>query len=217
MTRTGQRNEAFWQKFYDDQLQDRVLLPPSQFAAFVAQELSPHSSIIDVGCGNGRDTIFFSLLRFDVVGIDASEQGIAVARANADRLGFNRTPLYQSLASSDRVVSEIAKRTEAELCVYGRFFLHAITQDVQDAFLLLLSKNLSVGQKLAFEYRTLEDEALLKVASPHYRRYQSMQMLDAQLHDLGFDKVYGTQGQGLAKYQDEDAHVARGIYERADR
>lgn len=217
MLQTQRRNEAFWQKFYDGQLQDRVLSPPSQFAAFIAQELSPRSSIIDVGCGNGRDTIFFSLLKFDVVGIDASEQGIAVARGNADHLGFEQTPFFQSLACSDRLVSEIEARTDAELCVYGRFFLHAIPQDEQDAFLTLLSKTLSAGQKLAFEYRTLEDENLLKVASPHYRRYQSMQQLDAQLYDLGFDKLYGTQGQGLAKYQDEDAHVARGIYQRTDR
>lgn len=217
MTKNGQRNETFWQNFYGDQINDRTISPPSQFAAFVAQELAPRSGIIDVGCGNGRDTIFFSLLKFDVVGIDASEQGIAVARSNADQLGFDQTPFYQSLACSDRLMSEIASRSGRDLCVYGRFFLHAIAQDEQDALLKLLSEQLTGGQKLAFEYRTFEDEDLLKVASPHYRRYQSMQQLDSQLHDLGFDKIYGTQGQGLAKYKDEDAHVARGIYVRADR
>lgn len=217
MTLNGQRNEAFWQNFYDGQLKDKTLLPPSQFAAFMAQELSPESSIVDVGCGNGRDTIFFSLLKFDVVGIDASEQGIAVARANADVLGFKQTQFHNSLACSDRLLAEITSRAGQDLCIYGRFFLHAITQDEQDALLALLSDNLSVGHKLAFEYRTYEDENLLKIASPHYRRYQSAQQLDSQLNALGFDKVYGTQGQGLAKYQDEDAHVARGIYVRADR
>ncbi|WP_170558560.1 class I SAM-dependent methyltransferase [Ruegeria atlantica] len=217
MTQSGTQNETFWQNFYDGQLKDNTLSPPSQFAAFIAQELSSRSSIIDVGCGNGRDTIFFSLLNFDVTGLDACEKGIAVARANANSFGFKETQFHCSLAASDRLTSEIKKREGQDLCIYGRFFLHAITQEEQDELLGLLSETLSPGQKVAFEYRTLEDKNLLKVASPHYRRYQSMHDLDEQLNGLGFDKLYGTQGQGLAKFMDEDAHVARGIYVKADR
>lgn len=216
MTSENAHNSTFWEQFYDSQLQQRAFLPPSQFAAFMAQELPPESGIVDIGCGNGRDTIFFNLLKFDAIGIDAAEYGIAMAKINAEQMGFSHSHFYCDPVCSDRLTAEIGRRRNTELCVYGRFFLHAITQTEQADLFTLLASILSLGQKLAFEYRTLEDEQLLKVAAPHYRRYQSMQQLDDQLGAVGFDKIYGVQGQGFAKYQDEDAYVARGIYVRVD-
>jgi SAM-dependent methyltransferase len=209
-------NATFWEQFYNTQLQQRAFLPPSQFAAFMAQELPADSGIVDLGCGNGRDTIFFNLLKFDAVGIDAAEQGIAMAKVNSEQMGFVHPSFYCDSICSDRLTAEIARHRNKDLCVYGRFFLHAITQTEQANLFALLANVLSPGHKLAFEYRTFEDEQLLKVAAPHFRRYQSMQQLDDQLGALGFDKIYGVQGQGFAKYQDEDANVARGIYVRVD-
>jgi SAM-dependent methyltransferase len=39
---------------------------PSQFAVFVANEVAP-ARLLEVGCGNGRDSLFFSSAGFDVV------------------------------------------------------------------------------------------------------------------------------------------------------
>ena len=44
----------YWDKFYS-----KVYNPlPSQFAVFVANEYQGNNTLIDFGCGSGRDTFF---------------------------------------------------------------------------------------------------------------------------------------------------------------
>jgi 2-polyprenyl-3-methyl-5-hydroxy-6-metoxy-1,4-benzoquinol methylase len=63
----------YWDLFYNN---NKPLLP-SQFATFIANEyLGIKSTVIDVGCGNGRDSLFFMNLGFKVIGIDASKKAI---------------------------------------------------------------------------------------------------------------------------------------------
>ena len=60
----------YWEEEYS---KNAIPLYPSQFAAFVASELfDSETHIIDVGCGNGRDSIFFAHLGKQVIGIDGS-------------------------------------------------------------------------------------------------------------------------------------------------
>ena len=50
----------YWDKYYS-KLKNNNRLIPSQFAAFVAGELNTNSILIDIGCGNGRDSFFLPL------------------------------------------------------------------------------------------------------------------------------------------------------------
>ena len=53
-------NIDYWDNFYSGV--DLKLGIPSQFAAFVAMEyLEKVNTILDIGCGNGRDSVFFHL------------------------------------------------------------------------------------------------------------------------------------------------------------
>ena len=61
---------------------------PSQFAISLMPELQPGSNILDIGCGNGRDALFFSQHGHHVVGIDASKTGINVAIENCRNHGL---------------------------------------------------------------------------------------------------------------------------------
>ena len=75
-----------WAVFYKTQAHQSKYNIPSQFSAFIAQEVDPSYLMIDIGCGNGRDSIFFAQHGFQVVAIDASENGLSVA---ADIAGKN--------------------------------------------------------------------------------------------------------------------------------
>ena len=67
--------KCYWDSFYThDQLIRQQ--PPSQFAAFVASEFGDFPLIVDVGCGNGRDTLFFAHLGYSTLGIDRSSAAI---------------------------------------------------------------------------------------------------------------------------------------------
>ena len=60
---------------------------PTSFARHVASLLSPGSRVLDLGCGEGRESVFFAAAGFDVVGVDASRAGIAKARRLAEARG----------------------------------------------------------------------------------------------------------------------------------
>jgi tellurite methyltransferase len=60
---------------------------PSSFARQVARLLTPGARILDLGCGEGRDSVFFATEGFDVVGADVSRAGIAKGRRLAAARG----------------------------------------------------------------------------------------------------------------------------------
>ena len=50
-------NKDFWNKFYKKNL---AVNRPSNFAVFILKFLKKYkSTIIDIGCGNGRDLLYF--------------------------------------------------------------------------------------------------------------------------------------------------------------
>lgn len=57
----------------------------SKGAEEFSKMLKPKSSILDIGCGSGRDSIFFAKNGFDVTGIDISEEAISKAKAAAEK------------------------------------------------------------------------------------------------------------------------------------
>lgn len=206
--------EDYWAAFYSIKSREGNLMPPSQFAAFVAQELEPKSVLFDVGCGNGRDSLFFAEIGFKVIALDGSEEAIKFARLKATERQLKNIEFVLSDVNGPQFREVLDRLNSVKPCVYARFFLHAITKSEQAAFLETLSSSLQPGSRLAFEYRTIEDQFLTKEAPPHYRRYQSTNSLSEQLEDLGFRRNYEIEGQGYAKYKTEDAFVARCIYEK---
>lgn len=187
---------------------------PSQFAAFIANEVDRKTTFIDVGCGNARDSLFFEKYGFKTIGLDASETAIFLAKGKAEQQGATGLR-FQTTDLQDGVLREVLEQTQSEnRCIYARFFLHAITDEEQGYLVDKLSAGCRPSDMLALEYRVEADEETTKEAAPHFRRYLKPEVLDASLAAIGFRKIYGAQGTGYAKYKSEDAIVARGIYMR---
>ncbi len=51
---------------------------------------------LDVGMGQGRNSVFLAMKGWDVTGFDISDQGIAVARKNAERAGVKLTAIRET-------------------------------------------------------------------------------------------------------------------------
>lgn len=68
--------------------ENTVNLHPSKEAAKFIASLPAHASILDVGCGPGRDANVFASHGFDVTGIDFSSKMIALAKQNAPLCTF---------------------------------------------------------------------------------------------------------------------------------
>ena len=56
---------------------------------------------LDIGIGQGRNSVFLALKGWDVTGFDASDEGIAVAQRNAARAGVKIKALRESEATFD--------------------------------------------------------------------------------------------------------------------
>jgi len=53
---------------------------PSEFAKDLVGLLPPGGRVLDLGCGEGRDSVFFASRGFEVTGLDVSAAGIAKGR-----------------------------------------------------------------------------------------------------------------------------------------
>jgi 2-polyprenyl-3-methyl-5-hydroxy-6-metoxy-1,4-benzoquinol methylase len=63
---------------YDKHYQQENLFgqPYPEFVAFM-RDWQPKGSLLDIGCGQGRDALFLAELGYNVTGIDASQLGIS--------------------------------------------------------------------------------------------------------------------------------------------
>lgn len=208
--------EQHWSSFYTD-----ADIPdyPSQFAVFACDYLSHDHLVMEIGCGSGRDSLFFARHGFDVVAFDASEDAIARCRASvaAHRIA-NAAFHHAALApeAGDESLAPIAaaarSRRHGPLLLYARFFLHAITTGEEDAFLRLAKLTLAQDDICAVEFRTVSDRFLAKETPPHYRRYIDPEAFAEKLRGQGFDIRYFVQGLGYANYKADNAHVARFVF-----
>lgn len=201
-------DQAYWQKFYAQQAASKSLQLPSQFAAFVSNEISCDSFVIDIGCGNGRDALFFGRHGFEVLGIDRSENAVAFCQ--------ERSPEKCEFAAIDLAKLDLSKEVEARLqktstnlVVYSRFFLHAIDRDLQRIFLKQVATLADRAPQVFLEFRTNQDAGRVKVTAEHYRRYVELSQFEQDAAEFGLSVVYKAEGTGFAKYKDDDAHVAR--------
>lgn len=203
----------YWQEFYSSQ-QTRQLPVPSQFAVFVAGELMQPHRIIDLGCGGGRDSMFFASRGHVVSGVDGSDAAIQNCRALASEKGLAGLEFSCAQIGDTDLPARLRRAEGLPVLVYARFFLHAIT-DEEEAHFFELSRRLTEGGgMMAVEFRTMRDMAQQKVTGAHYRRFIDPVMFNARALGAGFAPRYFVEGFGFAKYKDDDAHVARFICER---
>jgi SAM-dependent methyltransferase len=185
---------------------------PSQFAVFVAGELDGLHRVIDLGCGTGRDALYFSQLGHEVIGVDASDAAVEVAGTAAAELGTSAR-FVQSVITDPSLASRLPS-SELPTLVYARFFLHALNE-VEELSLLDLAQAITrSGDILATEYRTVRDSSGAKVTGKHYRRFIKPADFQANAISRDFEVEYAVEGFGHAKYKADDAYVARELFIR---
>lgn len=198
-----------WSRFYKELPHTTI---PSPFAATVAVELDEPCSIIDLGCGNGRDALFLAGLGHQVRGFDVSEAAIKEGRLAAARQGLGNVAFDVADVAVPGVLRDlIGSRTGAgPLVVYGRFFFHAVEEEEEAQILDALSRHLPAGARCHFEFRTAQDAKTHKHFGDHYRRFIGLdEFIRKATRGGAMACVYKVEGRGMAKFGAEDPVVAR--------
>jgi SAM-dependent methyltransferase len=195
----------YWKQFY----RDNNVTDGSPFAKFVAGRLPPQCTIIEIGCGTGRDAVFFAEHGHAVFGADRAEEGVKRASAAAGERGLQTSFSVVDASHRKGLAAFIGGvPVSARGVVYMRFFLHSIPVEVQELIFDEVSR-LPSGYLLALEFRTDKDALQPKVYGEHYRRYIKPSSVIESLERRGFKIDFEEEGTGLSPFGEEDPHLAR--------
>lgn len=204
----------YWNGYYS---QKELPAPPSQFAAFVVSEFAHKRRFVDIGCGDGRDSLFFAHYGMEVLGLDGSSSAISFCQNAAKERELTNVS-FETLQIDDAAAcvafADKNRDAWAGAILYARFFLHAIDETAELNFLKLAADLIGEKGNLCLEFRTPRDEFQTKVTSAHFRRYVDPLALKNTARGVGLDCRYLTEGFGFAKYKSDDAYVARLIFEK---
>ena len=204
--------EIYWANFYAH----TEYTSGSTFCAKIIETEGIPSRVIDIGCGDGRDSYAFAATGRSVLGIDRSHIGVAHASRKALELDHQEAARFVACDVGD--LDRLRATLEAELAAsagqpelfYARFFLHSIPEDVQDTLMGVITELARPGDWFAAEFRTDEDAAEQKVHQKHYRRFQNGPVFGRKVEErYGFTVVDVQEGRGLSPYKGEDPHLYR--------
>ena len=204
------KKKNYWDKFYKNK---KAPHKSSLFAIFCLKFLKKSEVIIDIGCGNGRDTIFFLKNGYVCYGVDQSKSIISKNK----RL----YPKYKNyFLCKDLSKINFNKITNKAFSVYSRFSLHAINKTEEKTFFNNLNKSKKL-QLLMIETRTIYDELFGKgkkistneYLTDHYRRFIDPTDIKKKLKKK-FKIIYYFLGKNLAKYKKENPKILRIILKK---
>lgn len=185
----------YWDKFY--QKQNFNLKNPSDFAKYVCREIDSNKKIIDIGCGNGRDALYFENQGHHVIGLDKSKF--------SNYLGAN----FKSL--------DVTKKNIEGEVYYARFFIHTLTEKQLESFLEVLFEKMKEGNLLFIETRSTtnisNDEKMetyfkLTEGDAHFRMLYSKNYLQKKISKY-FKIISSEESDSFAIHKSEKPFVIR--------
>ncbi len=166
--------------------------------------------LIELGCGNGRDSLFFAKNGINVTGIDASETAIDELR--------NMVELDNCIFICDDFVNaEAIYQIQYDYC-YSRFTLHAINEQQEEQILLKAFGMIKENGFLFIEARSVHDgkygigqevEKNAYICDGHYRRFINLTELVLKLEKIGFTVVEQGESGDYAPMKGENAVCVR--------
>ncbi len=203
-------SSTFWEAYY---AKHREPANCSMFAAFVSPFLKEGKRLLEFGCGNARDSIYFAQQGVNVLAIDQC----------SNELDF-LTDKFKDLDHLNFKSGDMTNLPELEASdyLYSRFTIHAIDRSGEQRLLQWASNNLKSNGLFFIEVRSIKDtlfgkgEALADNAffTDHYRRFITLKDFEHRLESNGFDILYSLESNGLAPYKDDDPIVIRVIAQK---
>ncbi len=177
---------TFWDSYYKAKSDT---FPNSDFSAYCLSSLEKGSSLIDIGCGDGRDSLFFSKNHIYTTGIDFSSEAIKHNKTLENNY-LNFLNIDLNLIDEFKVEFDFA---------YCRFLFHAINDEVEDILFKWLTKNIS--RQIFIETR-IYDKKISQKNESHFRRYFTEQEFIEKINNLDFSIIYSESSRTFSRYKD---------------
>ncbi len=203
------RDCLYWNGYYRGL--NGKLADPSDFAVEINKRLPSFSHIMELGCGNGRDSLYFLSQGHNVIAVDGADAAIDMLN---EMTGENERALF---VCDDFVKCHALYQMQYD-CVYSRFTLHAITEEQENELLANARGALSAGGLLCIEARTTKDDIYglgAKIArnayeyNGHYRRFVDVEEFRRKLEKMGFEIEELTESKGFSKTVESDPVLMR--------
>lgn len=208
------RESQYWAEFYEK----NDFSEGSSFFEFINELPQMPGTIVDIGCGQGRDSFAFAKANTErqVIGLDRSDVGVenAINQTDNPNISFYQCDVSDSedLIEKLNYARDISKT--GDICYYMRFFLHSVPEDIQQSLMVTIAEHAQPGDVFTAEFRTDKDlETSKEFGDTHYRRYQSAEEFSYNLKTQhGWeDIVYEVEDTGLSPYKHEDPVLYRVI------
>ena len=212
----------YWEVFY----KKFGLLDQSSFAELVAGLVPRPNLILDLGCGNGRDALYFAReTQAHILALDSSKVAIQKLKTETQIAGI------ESLISAEQYDFEsdsmlefdeaifMNSLAEQTIVVYARFLIHALTEEGEEGFWRLVDSLLArdpASLYLALEYRTPRDAELPKQTPSHYRRYAEPAEIRAKAEKRGLSVFLEKEATNLSVYGSDNAFLCRQLFKTPD-
>ena len=211
------RDREYWNSYYKEKIGKKI--EPSDFAIEVEKKINRNSHIMELGCGNGRDSLYFLSKGHNVIAVDGSD--VAIEMLNELTVD-NKNALF----ACDNFVKCKALYQMKYDCIYSRFTLHAISEEQENELLENIKGALNEDGILCIEARTIHDDIFgmgKKVANnayiynEHFRRFIDVNKFHSKLEELGFCNIFINEAHGFSKTEESDPVLMRciaGVKER---
>jgi tellurite methyltransferase len=199
-------DREYWERYYAN---GKCELIPSLFARHVREHVigKDHRNIgqfglIELGCGNGRDALYFASEGLKVYAVDQCRE---VIESLAHRTSDIENITFQC--------ADFSRLEDAAYgIVYSRFTLHSISVYQQKQVLTWAFRNLIPDGYLCIEARGQKNELYGKgkpvegekdayIWDNHYRRFLHFEELRQNLVDLGFIILESAEKQGFSPHK----------------
>jgi len=201
---TMSESKEYWEGYYSSH---RDPAGESPFARFVSGFLQPGQRLYELGCGNGRDSVYFAQQGVKVMAFDQCDTEIAY---------LNEEKANSNLAFEAGDFTALGNRDQAQF-IYSRFTLHSVALEEEKRTLKWSYDTLKEGGMMFIEIRSVLDDLCgqgeqvgeNEFVTTHYRRFVTFKDFVQRVKDAGFSILYKQEAQGLAPYGDDDPIVIR--------
>jgi tellurite methyltransferase len=184
-------SDKYWESnFYDS---NKIKLNPSNFATLVAKDINPNEDILDICCGNGRDSLFFKSLNANVFSFDIHD--LKYEDINFKKLNLNNfIPKFGYDFLFDKI--------------YCRFTLHSLPEILEDYILVSANSILKTQGLFYIECRS-DKGNVSNCNDDHYRRLINLDKIKNKVTNIGFKILYEVEEEHLSPYGKDDPIIIR--------